>query len=90
MSTNTSATTNEIPEFLPGFKPADVLLAGPNPLFPSRASLNWAVTQLRTDLIAAQALAYVRGRLLIHPARLNEVRERAALRSAANRSSIAV
>jgi hypothetical protein len=50
---------------LPGFEPADALCSGDEPLYPSRASLEWALRSNRQALMQASAIALLRGRVFV-------------------------
>lgn len=54
---------------------------------PSEQSVRWDIRRLRQQLIDASALAYRRGRLLVHPERFRSVIERDALEQARRRAA---
>lgn len=64
---------------LPDFVPLDALWNGPKPAFPSEQSARWAVSQHRRALADAGALALVRGRVFVHPARFAQAFEAEAI-----------
>lgn len=87
MKTKSARERDSSISILPEFAPLDALWSGAKPAFPSEQSARWAVRQHRRALADGGALALVRGRILVHPARFAEVIERqaiAAMRERAN------
>ena len=86
MSSNSSQSqppAQEPPlQFLPGFKPMSWLWEGPDALYPSEHAARWQMRKMKEQLIAAQALASHRGRLLVHPQRFIDVAQVAAILTA--------
>ncbi len=75
--------------FLPGFVPLRNLWSGDAPLYPSEPAARWAVHRLRSELVAAGAVAMHRRRTLIHPERFAAVLERRALSQFGERQTCA-
>ncbi len=65
--------------FLADFQPMKSLWNGPQAPYPSETAARWAYRSMREDLARAQAVAMVRGRLVIHPQRFAEVAGRTAI-----------
>lgn len=72
---------------LPEFRPINVLWSGSSPPFPSEQSARWQLRMHRAALVAGQALALSRGRVLVHPGRFASVIEAAALDAMRRRST---
>lgn len=71
-----------VPPLLASYLPLKALWSGRTPPYQSEQSARWAVRQHRAQLAAASALAYHRGRLLVHPQLFVQVVERAAIEAA--------
>jgi hypothetical protein len=71
---------------LPEFEPIEILWTGAAAPYPSEQAARWQLRQLRPALLEAGALAYHRGRLLIHPQRHAQVVEREAVEAAKRRA----
>ncbi len=71
--------------FLPGFHPLNELWEGEKALFPSESSARWYLRLFRASLAQAEAVAMVRGRLVVHPERFAEVLRKAAMEAFATR-----
>jgi hypothetical protein len=70
---------------LGGFIPLAALWDGRTacgPLFPSDLSARWFIRNNRAALLAAEALALYRGRMLIHPERFQAAAQRIAIDAA--------
>lgn len=78
--------SSRVPCILAGWAPLSELWESANAPYPSSESARWDLRQLRPALVAADALAFHRGRLLIHPQRFAEVKERAAIDAARRRA----
>jgi hypothetical protein len=68
-------------QLMAGFKPLRSLWDGPGALYPSEQSVRWARRLLGPDLARSEAVARVRGKLVVHPERWVQVAERQALDS---------
>lgn len=70
---------------LPGFYPMKVLWEGEQRVYPSEWSARWVFSQNRQALVQANAVAFQRGRYLIHQERFRAVVEKSALDEARRR-----
>lgn len=66
---------------MPGFIPMRGLWSGGAPLYPSEQSARWARRRLEPYLIEAQAIARLRGEIVVHPQRWAEAEQREAFQA---------
>lgn len=76
-------------QLLPGFLSIDSLWSGREPLYPSEQSARWALRQHRGALVQGEALALMRGRILVHLERFARVIEVEAIAAMRRREQIA-
>jgi hypothetical protein len=88
MSSKKSAP-EDFPKILPEFKPLRALWTGAQPPYASEQAARWALRKYREQFAQAEALAVVRGRLLVHPDRFVRVIEKAAIAEVASRAGMA-
>ena len=77
MTTNFSQESP--PTFLRQFQPLSSLWQGEGAPYPSEASARWALRQLKAVLAQSNALAFHRGRLLVHMDRFALIVEQRAI-----------
>lgn len=72
-------------DVLPGFRPFAALWGGEKPAYPSEGAARWAFHRNRDALVEAAAVAFHRGRWLVHEERFPAALEKVALDEARSR-----